>query len=72
MGRDVSSRSKDKGDGSVFSRGLSGLESCQGEGEAEVRCSGCLCWVPAHQASVLILLDSDLLFSHVGILAVLI
>lgn len=67
MGRDVSSRSKDKGDGSVFSRGLSGLESCQGEGEAEVRCSGCLCWVP-----VRILLDSDLLFSHVGILAVLI
>lgn len=41
-----------------------------GEGEAEARAPGCLCWLPARRASVHRLLDSDLLFSHVGILAV--
>lgn len=73
MGRAVPSRNKDKeGDRSVFSRALSELESFQGEGEAEARVPGCLCWLLAHHASVRILPDSDLLFSHVGILAVLI
>lgn len=49
---------------------LQGRESFRGEGEAEARAPGCLCWLPATHASVRILLDSDLLFAHVGILAV--